>query len=104
MTQDFQTALTKFVEVAQSVVTEHCTANGYPIPTLSVSEGKKFVKIIRTDANNGQRSVHAFVNKENGAVLKAAGWKVPAKGDRGNIYDPDCGAEAVTPWGIRYLK
>ena len=33
-------------------------------------------------------SIHAFVDKETGDILKPAGWKAPAKGPRGNVTDP----------------
>jgi len=45
--------------------------------------GKKYHKIIM-DAN-GSRSVHAFVDKKTGSVLKSASWKAPAKGERYNL-------------------
>lgn len=48
--------------------------------------GAKFVRIVM-DAHPGDRckSVHAFVDLATGDLLKAAGWKAPAKGVRGNI-------------------
>jgi len=45
--------------------------------------GRKYHKII-LDAN-GSRSVHAFVDKKTGSVLKSASWKAPAKGERYNL-------------------
>jgi len=45
--------------------------------------GRKYHKIIM-DAN-GSRSVHAFVDKKTGSVLKSASWKAPAKGERYNL-------------------
>ena len=55
--------------------------------TLEVESGKKFDKIVisyttdldREQGRQGQRSVHAFVERETGALIKAAGWKAPAK-------------------------
>jgi hypothetical protein len=37
---------------------------------------QRFVRIVM---DNGQRSVHAFVDTTNGALIKAEGWKKPAK-------------------------
>ena len=36
-----------------------------------------------------QSSIHAFVDIVTGDLLKAAGWKKPAKGARGNVADAD---------------
>lgn len=52
--------------------------------TLDVESGQKFDRIVISysvgDTNfGGQRSVHAFVERETGALIKAAGWKSPAK-------------------------
>lgn len=55
---------------------------------LSTSKGARFIKVIRT-AENGQRSVHSFIERDNGNVWKAAGWKAPALNfTRGNIFKP----------------
>jgi hypothetical protein len=46
-----------------------------------VESGRKYHKIIFIDGG-GQRSVHAFVDKQTGEVYKSASWKAPAKGVR----------------------
>jgi hypothetical protein len=50
---------------------------------FSVDAGLKFDKIVQSSRNplNGysNRSVHAFVEKSSGDLIKAAGWKTPAK-------------------------
>jgi hypothetical protein len=51
-----------------------CDYNFYP------ETGRKYHKIIMNA--NGQRSVHAFVDKKTGEVYKSASWKSPAKGVR----------------------
>jgi hypothetical protein len=53
-----------------------------PAPTFSIERGKKYIRIVRTFLNS--RSVHCFLDVD-GNIYKAAGWKVPAKGIRGNI-------------------
>ena len=40
--------------------------------------GRKYHKIVM-EYENGQRSVHAFVDKKTGEVYKAASWRGPAK-------------------------
>lgn len=46
--------------------------------------GKNYRIVMRTGHEYGT-SVHAFVDGNTGDLLKAAGWKVPAKGVRYNI-------------------
>jgi len=45
--------------------------------------GRKYHKIIMNA--NGQKSVHAFVDKKTGSLLKSASWKAPVKGERFNL-------------------
>jgi hypothetical protein len=45
--------------------------------------GRKYHKIIMSA--NGSRSVHCFIDKKTGSVLKSASWKAPAKGERYNL-------------------
>ena len=71
---------------------------------VSADPGNRYIKIVRTDANGNGKSVFCFIDKSNGDVLKAAGWKAPAKHARGNIFNPDNGMGAVSVWGANYLK
>ena len=49
--------------------------------------GSKYVKVVKI-SSGGSRSVHSFVEKETGAIWKAASWKAPAKNFvRGNVFD-----------------
>ena len=49
--------------------------------------GKKYVKVV-TISGGGSRSVHCFVEKENGNIWRAASWKAPARNFiRGNVFD-----------------
>lgn len=54
---------------------------------FSVEAGRKFDKIvqryIRFDNTKGGRSVHAFVEKATGDLIKPAGWSQPAKWKEG---------------------
>ena len=60
---------------------------------LEIEDGRKYYKIIK---RNGGRSVWGFVMKADdnkfkaGDILKAAGWKAPARNKpRGNILQGD---------------
>ena len=50
-----------------------------------LQEGRKYYKLIYKDGNS--RSVHCFINKTTGDVLKSASWNAPAKGVRYNLLD-----------------
>jgi hypothetical protein len=49
-----------------------------------IESGKKYHKVIMVNGGGG-RSVHCFVDKNTGSVLKSASWKAPAKGERYNL-------------------
>jgi hypothetical protein len=50
------------------------------------SVGPKYAKLVRTRPGEPiGHSVYCFIDMTNGDILKAAGWKTPAKGARGNI-------------------
>ena len=69
------------------------------IPDYVINEGKKYYKIVMVD---NQRSVHAFVNKENGDVYKAASWASPVRDARYNLLLEDARAvlfNSVDPFG-----
>lgn len=52
-------------------------------PKVLVETGRKYFKLV-TDHGH-QQSVHSFVDRVTGDVLKAAGWNSPAKGVRYNL-------------------
>jgi hypothetical protein len=56
-----------------------------------IESGRKYHKIIMVIDNgpdrSPSRSVHAFVDKKTGSVLKSASWKSPAKGERYNLLN-----------------
>ena len=47
--------------------------------------GRKYYKLIHRSGIS--RSVHCFIDKTTGDVLKSASWKSPAKGVRYNLLD-----------------
>ena len=103
LTETFQTALTAFVAGAQAIVNGRFDVN-YPNqipPTLQAQTGGKNVKIV--NVKNGRvESVYCFVEIETGNVLKAAGFKAPAKGKRSCIFDADNGMSGIDCFGAIY--
>ena len=54
---------------------------------IEFETGSKYVKIVSI-SGGGSRSVHSFVEKANGNILRAASWKAPARNFiRGNVFD-----------------
>lgn len=111
------TAIRSFVAFAQRLVDENHDASlerGFPQlfadkayveetrPKISVEYGRRYAKLI-TD-NRGQRSVFCFVDMTNGDILKAEGWKKPAKHARGWLHEPSSWKDAITAYGGRYLR
>lgn len=108
MTQNFETAIKAFLDGAQTIVDKHYADSTYH-PKLEIDpKGIKFVRIVRYDypqqVGFQGSSVHCFIDKTNGDVLKAAGWKAPAKHARGNIYAEDQGLQNMGPYGPAYLR
>jgi hypothetical protein len=69
-----------------------------------IESGRKYHKLIM-ETNGNSRSVHAFVDKNSGAVYKSASWKAPAKGIRFNLLDDSSREEcyARCDWAGGYL-
>jgi len=96
-TQDFDTALNTFMlavsadikKYAESFDADHMNysdvvGEGYFGPVY-LAGGRKYIRLATKSSGSG--SVYCFVNASTGAILKAAGWKTPAKGERGNVFD-----------------
>lgn len=106
MDQDnFTTALETFVDGCQRIHTAHLLrfCPNVPPDVITARPGKRYVKIIRNQTGCGG-SVHCFVDTHNGNVLKAAGWKAPAKHPRGNIFDTHNGLGSMGEYGPAYLR
>ena len=74
-------------------------------PKVTADIGRKYARVVKVDQLNGSRSVHTFVNLDNGDILKSGGWKAPApNGVRGNIFDTDVGESVVNEHGANYLR
>ena len=105
--ENFAAALATFVEHCQGMINDHYEQDlpNLVADVLSIDpRGKKYARIVVSSApgHGSSRSVYCFVNKENGDVLKAAGWKAPAKHARGTIYGPPEGY-GVTVYGGQYI-
>lgn len=72
---------------------------------VTAEPGKKYARIVvRRSADDQHGSAYGFVRLEDGAILKAAGFKAPAKHVRGWINDPASVAKACGPHGVAYLR
>jgi hypothetical protein len=100
----FDKAVAGYVAGAQDIINKHYATNFSILtpPTLLVSIGKRFVKIIAKEQNSSR--VYAFLDSTNGDILKPASWKAPAKHARGNVFDADFGLSRTTAYGPEYLK
>ena len=75
-----------------------------PCSTYEAVYGKKNIKIVERRFQGDLGAVYCFIDIENGDILKAASWKVPAKHSRGSINTATCGIEFLGPYGPAYLR
>lgn len=59
------------------------------VPRLEFQEGGRYIRVVRNDGTS--RSAHSFIDKATGDIYKAASYKAPAKGVRGNIHRGEFG-------------
>lgn len=100
--EDFDIRFASFLDGANKIYRDYVESN-FPnlissLHHLRAEEGRRYIKVIR------EGSVHCFVDKTNGDVLKAASYKAPAKHARGNIFNDDNGLGCMTPHGAKYLR
>ena len=97
--------LLAFQAAAQGVVNDYF-AKYFPkntVPQIGFTDGPKYTRYFKEDGPNN-RSAYCFVEKSTGNILKADGWKRPAKGARGNIHTAQHGAEFINWHGAAYLR
>ncbi len=72
--------------------------------TFIFETGRKYHKILEIDSR-GDRTTHAFVDKETGDVFKPASHKSPAKGVRYNLLDEESRNNCLkyADWSGSYL-
>ena len=103
--EQFRTALAGFLAAAQKRVDDHNAQYSYPGAgaNLILGEGGvRYLRIVKIENGHTLGSAFCFVDTTNGDVLKAAGWKAPAKGARSNIFAADFGLSGVTAYGAVY--
>jgi hypothetical protein len=88
--KQYAEALTKKSE--REAAEQQLAGQTYAKPYVyDVERGQKFDKITQRDtySSAGQLSVHAFVERSTGKLIKAASWKAPAKDKSGLAYRYD---------------
>lgn len=76
-------------------------ASGW-VPKHSLDRGKKFIRVVQ--GHGDQRSAFCFIDTD-GNILKCDGWKRPARGIRGSIFDPNFSiGKGITVYGAVYAR
>ena len=102
---EFDAALGKFIAGCQKLIDDHFERNHFAnTPLLTAEVGSRYIKIVRQELAANGGSVHCFVDKNNGDVLKAASWRAPAKGARSNIFNEFNGVDGMTEYGAKYFR
>lgn len=101
---DFDIAFGAFMVLLQAKMLKHHEAAGFKTPceTFQHTTGPKYIRVTRHHSTD-HGSAYCFVNRENGDILKPAGFKTPAKHARGNIFDADP-VKGCGPYGVAYLR
>jgi hypothetical protein len=100
-TPEFNAALEAFVNAVQvRSDVRYAQTPRLEAPKFSVMPGSKNVRVVSSQP--GSRYVFCFVRIADGAVLKADGWKAPAKHARGSIFVNN-GQDAVSDYGANYI-
>lgn len=100
MTPEMKARIALFVEKLQAMHDAEF-AEKYPnlvSDLITTQPGRKYIRVVcnrRYRDSNGSvtsngGSVYCFINAENGDILKAEGWKKPAAGKRGSIFNENC--------------
>lgn len=99
-----------FVTALQKLFDDSYADSPLSAPRAEVLIGTKNIKVVRAEYDkSGVRytaSAHCFIDIETGNILKAASWKVPAKGVRGNIFTDDNYSigKGVGEYGAAYFR
>ena len=100
----FTEAFDSFLLACQTLHSNHYK-DGSLQYVLRATEGKRYIKIVTEQVGTAFKgtTAWAFIDKNNGDVLKAASWSAPAKHARGNIFDSSNGMSKVGVYGPNYL-
>lgn len=95
----FHARLNTWLDLLTAVAPE-----GYTFTIDPPRKGQRNARVVMSTGGVG-RSVHAFYDLRTGDVLKAAGWKAPAKGVRFNLLDDASFKDMLgkLDWTGRYL-
>ena len=100
--------LEKYMDMVQWKNNRYFEVNEFKFsdpPKVTADIGRRYARVVKVDQLNGSRSVHTFVDLDNGNILKSGGWSAPApNGVRGNIFDTDVGESVVNEHGANYLR
>lgn len=103
---EFEVALAAFVAKCQERENAHIAANFKLLTPSKFSTsvgGKRFVRVVKADADGTSRSVFCFVERGTGNIFKPAGWKAPTLNHvRGNIFADDALA-GTNVYGTNYV-
>ena len=107
--ENFEKAFETFIQGCQRIVNKGMEQYTTQDTLLEVRKGRKYYKVVALNVYNGKDvstggSAWAFINTENGDVLKPASWNAPAKHARGNIYDDNNGLRGISTYGPAYLR
>ena len=94
-TPEFISWLAGMTKIYDDYMTAHYPNQKEPI---TCREGSRYIKVMRGN------SVHAFIDRRNGDVLKPATWSAPAEHARGNIFDTSNGLSMMNEHGPAYLR
>lgn len=106
-TVELQEAFDHYIALVQQKEKDYYEQMGFTNLTpdrIVFTDGKRYIRVIKESVEGTSRSVHTFIDKNDGSIYKAASWKAPAKGIRGSIASPDNGASVVTWHGAVYLR
>jgi len=107
----------KYVDGCQQLITNHYVKRQFDLvpPRLDGIKGQRYIRVVstpRVPVNYGKSveivdgpgtMVHSFIDITTGDVLKAAGWKSPAKHARGNVFDEHNGLGSMSAYGPAHL-
>jgi hypothetical protein len=107
--EGIENAVRGYVAGAQELINAKFAAS-YPnivamggVPVLSVEFAVKYAKVFNNE-HGRKTSIFAFINMENGDILKPATYKTPAKHARGNVFEDNYGLQHTTAYGPNYLR
>lgn len=81
--EQFDAAVKRYVAELQKVVHAFWKSNP-SAHTVGMDNGPKYIRLWQGDDKG--KSALGFIDKTTGFLLKADGWKKPAKGPRGDVF------------------